>query len=110
MKLYQLYFYLLNLLVLGRVVILAAGLEIAKHPIFDFLDILFKVSLGLFLAIYFVFFPPKGFDPKDALIISLGGLLLLAEIQFLPLMKLYELRFSLMEQLFSFKNGLPKSQ
>ena len=87
-----------------------AELEIAKHPIFDFLDILFKVSLGLFLAIYFVFFPPKGFDPKDAMIISLGGLLLLAEIQFAPLMKLYELRVSLLEQLFSLKNGLANSQ
>lgn len=89
---------------------MAAGLEIAKHPIFDFLDVLFKVSLGLFLAIYFVFFPPKGFDPKDAVIISLGGLLLLTEIRFAPLLKLYDLRFSLLEGVFSLKNGLPKSQ
>lgn len=110
MKLYQLYFSLLNFLVLGRVVISAAGLEIAKHPLFDFLDVLFKVSLGLFLAIYFVFFPPKGFDSKDAIIISLGGLLLLAEIRFVPLVKLYDLRFSLLEGVFSLKNGLPKSQ
>ena len=110
MKLYQIYFSLLNLLVLGRIVISVAGLEIAKHPIFDFLDILFKVSLGLFLAIYFVFFPPKGFDPKDTMIISLGGLLLLAEIQFAPLLKLYELRVSLLERLFSLKNGLANSQ
>ena len=110
MKLYQIYFSLLNILVLGRVVISAAGLDIAKHPIFDFLDVLFKVSLGLFLAIYFVFFPPKGFDPKDAVIISLGGLLLLAEIRFAPLLKLYDLRFTLLEGLFSLKNGLAKSQ
>ena len=92
MKLYQIYFSLLNVLVLGRVAISAAELEFANHPMFEFLDILFKVSLGVFLAVYFVFFPPKGFDPKDAMIISLGGLLLLAEIRFVPLVKLYETR------------------
>jgi cell division protein FtsW (lipid II flippase) len=105
MKLYQLYFSLLNFLILGRIVISAAGLEIAKSPFFEFLDLLFKVSLGLFLTIYFVFFPPKGFDPKDAFIISLGGLLLLAEIRFVPLLKLYDMREWTLKTLFSLKNG-----
>jgi cell division protein FtsW (lipid II flippase) len=105
MKLYQIYFSVLNFLVLGRIVISAADLDIAKHPFFDFLDVVFKVSLGLFLAVYFVFFPPKGFDPKDAFIISLGGLLLLAEIRFAPLVKLYETREVVLRKLFSLKNG-----
>lgn len=105
MKLYQIYFSLLNFLVLGRIVISAAGLDVANHPFFDFIDVLFKVSLGLFLSIYFVFFPPKGFDSKDAFIISLGGLLLLAEIRFAPLVKLYDTREWTLKKLFSLKNG-----
>jgi hypothetical protein len=52
-----------------------------------------------------VFFPPKGFDPKDAFIISLGGLLLLAEIRFVPLLKLYDMREWTLKTLFSLKNG-----
>lgn len=90
---------------------LAADLEIANSPFFLFVDVLFKVSLGLFLATYFIFFPPKGFDPKDAFIISLGGLLLLVEIRFAPLVQLYETRDWTLRTLFSgAKNGLPKSQ
>ena len=53
---------------------------------------LFKVTLGLFLGIYFWLYTPKGIDWEDGIIISIGGFLILTEIQFAPIVQFYELR------------------
>jgi hypothetical protein len=92
MKGYQIYFFVLKTIVLAQVVFLAAGFDAAKSPIFALVDALFKISLGLFLGIYFWIFTPKGLDWEDAMIISIGGFILLTEIHFKPLIRLYEAR------------------
>ncbi len=83
---------MLKLIVLLQVVFLAAGFDAAKSPLFAFIDMLFKVSLGLFLGLYFWLSPPKGLDWEDGIIISIGGFLILTEIHFKPLIQLYETR------------------
>jgi hypothetical protein len=55
-------------------------------------DTVFKVSLGLFLGIYFWLFRPKGISFEDGIIISVGGFLILTEVEFAPLMALYTVR------------------
>jgi hypothetical protein len=92
MKTYQLYFFVLKFIVLAQLIFLALGFDAAKSPLFAFVDMLFKVSLGVFLGIYFWLFTPKGLDPEDGIIISIGGFLILAEIHFTPLIKFYEAR------------------
>lgn len=101
MKGYQTYFFVLKMIVLAQVVFTAAGFEVAKSPIFALVDAMFKISLGLFLGIYFWLFTPKGLDFEDGIIISIGGFLLLTEIQFGPIVAFYEARDWTLEKAFS---------
>ena len=105
MKFYQWYFFILKFIVLLQVIMIAAGFEVEHSPLFAFIDMLFKLSLGLFLGIYFWLFTPKGIDWEDGIIVSIGGFLILMEIQFEPLIRLYETRDKTLAMVFSLKNG-----
>uniref|UniRef100_A0A6C0JJF7 Uncharacterized protein n=1 Tax=viral metagenome TaxID=1070528 RepID=A0A6C0JJF7_9ZZZZ len=92
MQLYQVYFFVLKIVVLAQVVLLSLGYKVAESPMFAIVDTVFKTSLGLFLGIYFWLFRPKGINWEDGIIISVGGFLILTEIKFGPLIALYNLR------------------
>jgi hypothetical protein len=92
MQLYQIYFFFLKFVVLAQIVMLALGYEVAKSPVFAVVDAVFKISLGLFLGIYFWLFRPKGINFEDGIIISVGGFLILADIEFGPLLDIYKAR------------------
>jgi hypothetical protein len=92
MKGYQIYFFFLKIVVFLQIVLLALGHKVAESPVFVVVDTLFKISLGLFLGIYFWLFTPKGLDWEDGIIISIGGFLILTEIEFEPLIRLYKTR------------------
>jgi hypothetical protein len=92
MKGYQLYFFFLKLVVLAQIILLALNFKVAESPLFAVVDTVFKLSLGLFLGIYFWLFRPKGIDWEDGIIVSVGGFLILTDIQFGPLMELYKTR------------------
>jgi hypothetical protein len=92
MKAYQIYFFVLKIIVFAQIVLLALGYKVAESPMFAVVDTIFKISLGLFLGIYFWLFRPKGIDWEDGIIVSIGGFLILSDIHFEPLMKLYSLR------------------
>jgi hypothetical protein len=92
MQFYQIYFFFLKIVVLAQVVLTALGFEVAKSPMFAIVDTVFKISLGLFLGIYFWLFRPKGINWEDGLIISVGGFLILTEIRFKPLLEIYDAR------------------
>lgn len=92
MKGYQLYFFVLKMIVFAQIVLLALGYKVAESPVFAVVDTIFKLSLGLFLGIYFWLFRPKGIDWEDGIIVSIGGFLILADIHFEPLMQLYKTR------------------
>jgi hypothetical protein len=101
MKWHQIYFFILKTLVFAQIAFVFLGFEAADSPLFAFVDMLFKISLGLFLGIYFWLYTPKGIDWEDGFIISLGGFLILADIHFEPLFKLYELRDKSLDKLIS---------
>lgn len=92
MKWYQTYFFLLKFIVLAQIVLLALGYTVAKSPLFAIVDTVFKVSIGLFMGIYFWLFRPKGLDWEDGIIVSIGGFLILTDIQFGPLIEIYKAR------------------
>jgi uncharacterized membrane protein len=94
MHLYQVYFFVLKIVVLAQVVLLSLGYKVAESPMFAIVDTVFKISLGLFLGIYFWLFRPKGINWEDGIIISVGGFLILTEVEFGPLMEIYKLRDS----------------
>ena len=101
MKAYQIYFVVLKTIVFAQVVFLALGFEAATSPIFALVDMIFKISLGLFLGIYFWLYTPKGIDWEDGLIISIGGFLILADVHFAPLIHFYEMRDKTLANLLS---------
>lgn len=103
MKLYQVYFFFLKAIVLLQVILTATDFKVKDSPLFAIVDTIFKTSLGLFLGIYFWFFTPKGLDWEDGIIVSIGGFLILTEIEFEPLLQLYHGRDTLLEAVF--KNG-----
>lgn len=98
MKWYQTYFFFLKAIVLLQLVLVFLNVDFAHDPFFLLVDTLFKVSLGLFMGIYFWLFTPKGLDWEDGFIISIGGFLILAEIKFGPLIAFYEKRDELKAQ------------
>jgi hypothetical protein len=106
MKAYQIYFVVLKLIVFAQVVFLALGFEAATSPIFAFVDMVFKISLGLFLGIYFWLYTPKGIDWEDGLIISIGGFLILADVHFEPLIHFYEMRDKTLAKLLSLRSTI----
>lgn len=92
MKGYQVYFFLLKALILLQLGLTAAGFQVKDSPFFLLVDTVFKTSLGLFLGFFFWPYPPKGMNWEDGLIISIGGFLILTQIEFGPIVKLYETR------------------
>lgn len=94
MKAYQVYFFFLKTIVFAQVMLLATGHNVKESSFFAVVDTVFKISLGLFLGIYFWLFRPKGIEWEDGIIISIGGFLILTDIQFEPLMKIYNIRDS----------------
>jgi hypothetical protein len=95
MKGYQWYFFILKGLILLQLVLTSAGFRVDESPFFAIVDSIFKISLGLFLGFFFWPYPPKGMNWEDGLIISIGGFLILTEIRFGPIVKLYENRDNL---------------
>ena len=104
MKPYQIYFFVLKTLVVIQIIFLFLGFDAAESPLFAAADMIFKISLGLFLGIYFWFYTPKGIDWEDGIIISIGGFLILADVHFEPLIKLYEMRDKSLATLLSLKD------
>lgn len=98
MRGYQWYFFILKTVVLLQLVFTALNFRVKDSPVFAIVDTMFKISLGLFLGIYFWLFTPKGLDWEDGIIISIGGFLILTEIEFGPVVKLYETRDALVKE------------
>lgn len=92
MKGYQTYFFFLKTIVLIQLIFTVLDFRVKDSPVFAMVDTVFKVSLGLFLGIYFWVFTPPGLDWEDGIIVSIGGFLILTEIEFEPLMQLYKKR------------------
>ena len=92
MKAYQIYFFFLKAIVALQLVLVFLKVDFAHDAVFAFADALFRISLGLFLGFYIWFFPPKGMDWEDSILISVGGFLLLTDIKFAPLIHAYETR------------------
>jgi hypothetical protein len=98
MKLYQGYFFVLKGLILLQVVLTAANFRVNESMFFLFVDTLFKTTLGLFLGFFFWPYPPKGMDFEDGVIVSVGGFLILTQIEFGPIMALYNARDVVIKQ------------
>ena len=98
MKWHQIYFFFLKAIILLQLALVFLKVDFANNPIFLLVDTIFKISLGLFMGIYFWLFTPNGLDYEDGLIVSIGGFLILTEIQFGPIVLAYKKRDEFLKQ------------
>lgn len=110
MRAYQWYFFILKGLILLQLVLTAADFRVKDSPFFAIVDTVFKISLGLFLGFFFWPYPPKGMNWEDGLIISIGGFLILTQIEFVPIVKLYENRDNLVKYVVGSAAGAVKNE
>ena len=76
MKRYHIYFLFLKFLLVAQTILILFQVENPNKISYIATDILFKVSLGLFLIVFFNFSELLGMDFYDKLIASFAGVLL----------------------------------
>jgi len=86
------YFLILKSIVLVHIILDHQGYEISKFWVFEFADLLLRVSLGLYLGIKFWLFYTKSISFEDSLLVSVAGFILLTDIKFGPLIQAYKIR------------------
>lgn len=85
MKGYQLFFFILRLLVLFQLV-LVVFIKQSFSPIIKLLiDSILKLSLGLFIIIFF-YFNHVGLDPWDIYVLQFSGILVIVNIDYASLL------------------------
>jgi len=89
MKFHTLYFLFLKLSFLVQFVLVISGLESETSITYILSDFLFKISIGLFLILYFFFNHFPDLHGYDRLVISFGGTLLVYDAVYNVLPKLF---------------------
>lgn len=87
MKVYQLYFYILKILILILFALMLLKIIPVKGKIFIIIDTLFKFSLGLFIIIFFTT-KKLDIDKHDRMIIIISGFILLLLIDYMHLVNI----------------------
>jgi len=89
MKFHTLYFLFLKLSFLIQFILVISGLESETSITYVLSDFLFKISIGLFLILYFFFNHFPDLHGYDRLVISFGGTLLVYDAVFNVLPKVF---------------------
>ena len=82
MKAYQIYFFTLKFIILFFIILKVLKIIPDEPKIFIIIDLVFKVSLGLFLIIFFAKHKVSCIDPEDRLLIIVCGFILLLIIDY----------------------------
>lgn len=90
MKWYRVYFFILKILVTIQFLFLIFKKGASDTRLYLISDIVFKVSVGLFLILYFFVHTLPDLHPFDRLIISFGGSLLVFDALYNDLPALLE--------------------
>lgn len=95
MKWYQIYFLFLKLFVIIQFILILVKKESEDTILFLISDTLFKVSIGLFLILYFLLNKVPELDTFDRIIICFGGTLLLFDAIYINLPKILYILFKI---------------
>lgn len=77
MKLYQIWISIFKIALIIQLGLIFAKIQTEDHEVYLITDMVFKMSLGLFLMVYFyIRGHTRGFDGIDEIFISFGGALL----------------------------------
>ena len=88
MKHYHSYFILLKLIVLIQFVLVTLKKQSRDSKMYIFTDTVFKISVALYLFLFFTLNTFPGIDWQDVLIIRFSGVILLYDIDFNGLLKI----------------------
>ena len=83
MKNYHIYFYGLKLLILTLIALMSLKIITVKTKIFILIDTLFKLSLGLFIIIFFLKNNNIKINEDDRILIILSGFILILLIDYI---------------------------
>jgi len=88
MKVYHIFFFLLQLVILCAIALIYIKQFSTKNNVYIIIDSLFKFSLGLFIVTYFLTNKEHKIQIYDRILIILFGLTLLALIDYIALMNI----------------------
>ena len=82
MKYYHIYFFILKFIIL--IMLILGSLKIIKKntKLFILIETIFRISLGLFLILFFLLNKIPGIDTEDRLIIIVSGVVMLLLINY----------------------------
>lgn len=82
MELYMYYFIVIKTLVLIGMIMIFLGKIPQEGPVFVLLDTIFKVSLGLYIILFFGYNKAPQIDKHDRMLLVISGFILLATIPY----------------------------
>lgn len=83
MKLYHMYFFLLKLIILLIIALISLKIIKVKNKFFILIDFIFKLSLGIFIIIYFSSNNFVKLTKEDRILFVLSGLILILLIDYI---------------------------
>lgn len=82
MKLYQIYFIILKLLIIAQIAAIYFKKHTKNSDIFIISDTVFKLSAGIFLISFFLIHKFPGLEFEDTLILRFAGVIILFDIDY----------------------------
>lgn len=82
MELYMYYFIVIKTLVLIGMIMIFLGKVPEEGPVFVLLDTIFKISLGLYIILFFGYNKVPQIDKHDRMLLVISGFILLATIPY----------------------------
>jgi uncharacterized membrane protein len=77
MKTYQIIFWILKILAVALLILIYSGYIDTSNSLYQFVDKLLKIFVGIFIIIIFTFYSFPMIDFHDVIIIQISGYLLL---------------------------------
>jgi hypothetical protein len=82
MELYMYYFFVLKTIITIAIILMFFG-KISSHgPLYIIIDTIFKVSLGIYIILFFGYQKLPNLDPHDRLLLIISGFILLITINY----------------------------
>lgn len=88
MKDYHIYFYILKFAILIMIALMSLKIIPIKNKLFVLVDSIFKISLSIFIIIFFTTKKFVGLDNHDRLLIILSGFILLLLIDYIKVINI----------------------
>ena len=87
MKGYHLYFIILKLMVLIQLILVFLKKQTEDSDIYVITDTIFKISIALYLFLFFIIYSFPGLESEDIIILRFSGIVLLYDIDFTGLLR-----------------------